>query len=88
MNVSLTPELEAYVETKVESGRYTSASEVVREALRLLEETEASRAEQLAEFNRELAARLAALDSGDRIDAQTIREHFAEKSRTRRKKIA
>ena len=88
MNVSLTPELEAYVETKVESGRYTSASEVVREALRLLEETEASRAEQLAEFNRELAIRLAALDRGDRIDAQTIRERFAEKSRTRRKKIA
>jgi Arc/MetJ-type ribon-helix-helix transcriptional regulator len=61
---------------------------VVREALRLLEETEASRAEQLAEFNRELAARLAALDRGDRIDAQTIREHFAERSRNRRKKTA
>jgi antitoxin ParD1/3/4 len=38
MNVSLTPELEKFVGTKVESGRYNSASEVVREALRLLEE--------------------------------------------------
>ncbi len=38
MNVSLTPELEALVDKKVKSGRYTSASEVVREALRLLEE--------------------------------------------------
>ena len=37
MNVSLTPELEKFVAAKVESGRYTSASEVVREALRLLE---------------------------------------------------
>ncbi len=38
MNVSLTPELDQFVVTKVASGRYTSGSEVVREALRLLEE--------------------------------------------------
>lgn len=38
MNVSLTPELEQYVYAKVKSGRYLSASEVVQEALRLLEE--------------------------------------------------
>lgn len=44
MNVSLTPELERFVQEKVHSGRYTSASEVVREALRLLEEHEKVRA--------------------------------------------
>lgn len=38
MNVSLTPELENLIHEKVRSGRYLSASEVVREALRLLEE--------------------------------------------------
>ena len=38
MNVSLTPELEQYIRTKVDSGRYLTASEVVREALRLLEQ--------------------------------------------------
>ena len=38
MNVSLTPELEQYIRAKVDSGRYLSASEVVREALRLLEQ--------------------------------------------------
>lgn len=37
MNISLTPKLEQFIRTKVESGRYLSASEVVREALRLLE---------------------------------------------------
>lgn len=37
MNVSLTPELERIVETKVKDGLYNSASEVVREALRLLQ---------------------------------------------------
>ncbi len=36
MNVSLTTELEKFVSAKVDSGRYNSASEVVREALRLL----------------------------------------------------
>lgn len=41
MNVSLTPELETFVETAVKSGRYASASEAVREGLRLLEEREA-----------------------------------------------
>ncbi|MEL6445865.1 MAG: type II toxin-antitoxin system ParD family antitoxin [Bacteroidota bacterium] len=38
MNVSLTPQLEALVKAKVETGLYNSASEVVREALRLLDE--------------------------------------------------
>jgi antitoxin ParD1/3/4 len=38
MNVSLTPELEQFVADKVATGRFTSASEVVRSALRTLEE--------------------------------------------------
>ena len=36
MNVSLTPELEKFIRKKVSSGLYNNASEVVREALRLL----------------------------------------------------
>lgn len=46
MNVSLTPELERVVNDKVESGMYQTASEVVREALRLLKERDDAR-EQL-----------------------------------------
>src|SRR5205085_11483455 len=38
MNVSLTPELEKFVQSRVASGRYQTASEVIREGLRLLEE--------------------------------------------------
>jgi antitoxin ParD1/3/4 len=38
MNVSLTPELEKFVDSKVESGLYNNASEVIREGLRLLKE--------------------------------------------------
>ena len=47
MNVSLTPDLEALIREKVESGRYTSSSEVLREALRLLEQRDREREERL-----------------------------------------
>jgi antitoxin ParD1/3/4 len=40
MNVSLTPELEKFITEKLESGRYSSAEEVIREGLRLLREHE------------------------------------------------
>ena len=42
MNVSLTPELERLVNAKIESGLYQTASEVVREALRLLQQRDES----------------------------------------------
>ena len=42
-NVSLTPELEAFIDERVALGRYRSASEVVRAGLRLLEDMEGSR---------------------------------------------
>jgi antitoxin ParD1/3/4 len=73
MNVSLTPELEEFVSTKVRSGRYNSASEVVREALRLLEEHDSARAAQLSEFNQELGRRLAALDRGEVVEPALAR---------------
>ncbi len=46
ISISLTPELLGLVKAKVESGRYTSASEVVREALRLLERADQREADQ------------------------------------------
>lgn len=48
LNVSLTPELEEYIASKVESGNYTSASEVVREGLRLLQAAEETKAQWAA----------------------------------------
>lgn len=43
MNVSVTPELEQFVQDLVASGRYHSASEVFRDGLRLLEQAERRR---------------------------------------------
>jgi len=51
VNVSLTPELEALIRQKVESGRYNNASEVVRDALRQLE----AREQRLTELRAALA---------------------------------
>ena len=85
MNVSLTPELEEFVSTKVQTGRYNSASEVVREALRLLEEHDLARTTQLAEFNRELGRRLAGLDRGEVVDPAAARARLQRKSGQRRK---
>jgi antitoxin ParD1/3/4 len=88
MNVSLTPELDEFVAAKVASGRYTSASEVVREALRLLEEYDRTRTAQIAAFNRELAERLTSLDRGGRVQPETARKRLRQKSAARRKLIA
>lgn len=88
MNVSLTPELEQFVQAKVQSGRYNSASEVVREALRLLEEHEQARAAQLTEFNKELGRRLASLDRGESVPSSKVRARLQRKSEERRKRRA
>ena len=57
-NVNLTDELDSFVLSRVENGRYENASEVVRAALRMLEREE-------REYEAKLAALRAAIDEGD-----------------------
>ena len=47
MNVSLTPELDKFVAAKVESGEYATASEVIRDGLRMLRAAEEARQAKL-----------------------------------------
>lgn len=54
MNVNLTPQLEELVRAKVDSGMYSSASEVVREALRLMDEQDRLRQVKLDELRRDV----------------------------------
>ena len=65
MNVSLTPQLERYVKQKVSGGMYNSVSEVMREALRLLEERDALREMKLKALREDLQAGLDELDRGE-----------------------
>jgi len=60
MNVSLTPELEQLINDRVRSGLYQTASEVVREALRLLKQ----RDEDHAALRSDVRAGLLQLDQG------------------------
>ena len=73
MNVSLTDELANFVKAKVSAGRYTSSSEVVREALRLMEKVEQREAEKLS-FLRQ--AWREGIDSGDagELDFSTLKQ--------------
>ena len=88
MNVSLTAELDQFVAAKVSSGRYTSASEVVREALRLLEERDQTREAQLAAFNQELGDRLKVLDRGEHTKPEAVRKRLEHRSRERKQRRA
>jgi antitoxin ParD1/3/4 len=80
MNVSLTKELEQLVNDKVKSGRYLSASEVVREALRLLEERDRVREARLQDLRRDIQR---GLDSGQPVDGDSVFERLRAKNRAR-----
>ena len=54
LNINLTPQLEELVRQRVASGRYNSASEVVREALRLLERQDELRTLKLEQLRRDI----------------------------------
>ncbi len=62
MNVSLTPELAAFVHMHVQSGMYHSASEVVREGLRLLQQRQQDRQMRLDELRKEITTGLEELE--------------------------
>jgi len=64
MNVSLPPELEARVRQRVETGMYGSASEVIREALRLFEAYEEVRSAKLESLRADIARGLDDVKSG------------------------
>lgn len=75
MNVSLTPELEQFVQEKVKSGRYLSASEVVREALRLLEDRDRIQQIKLETLRKEIRVGVEQIERGEVVDGDAV---FAE----------
>ena len=73
MKVSLTPQLERRIAEKVESGLYASASEVVREGLRLLFETDALQDRQLTQLRADIQAGLDQAERGELLDGAASR---------------
>mgnify|MGYP001281049172 FL=1 len=86
MNVSLTPELEQLVNQKVSSGLYQTASEVVREGLRLLIE----RDQRTESLRRDMRAGFAAVARGEYTDYDgTTIQRLADRVKSRgRKRLA
>ena len=82
MNVNLSPQLEDMVRQKVASGLYTSASEVVREALRMMEAQDQLRAAKLEQLRQDIRE---GLDSGEPTpwDAEEIKREGRQRRSAR-----
>ncbi|HEX4125747.1 MAG TPA: type II toxin-antitoxin system ParD family antitoxin [Tepidisphaeraceae bacterium] len=72
LNVSLTPELNRFVQERVSNGRYQTASEVVREGLRLLEQQERENKLVLKSLRAKLAKSAAQAERGELLDPEDI----------------
>ena len=76
MNVSLTPKLEKWVQSKVSSGNYNSSSEVVREALQIMAEYEQERRNRIQRLKSDV---LVDLDQAKRGEVGKLDEAELEK---------
>jgi len=85
MNVSLTKELEEFVRRKVESGRYSSATEVISAGFRLLEREDEFRGTRLAAIRARVEEGIAQAVRGELGDGEEavarVRERAAAKRR-------
>jgi antitoxin ParD1/3/4 len=82
LNVSLTPELDRFVQQRVATGRYQTASEVVREGLRLLEHQERDREMAFAALKTKLKRGSDQADQGKFVDPdETLKKIAALKRR-------
>lgn len=81
MSLSVTPEIERLVHAKVASGTYSSASEVVGEALRLLDARDQMREQRLAELKRRIAIGVEEAERGDTVDADEFFDRLLQENR-------
>lgn len=79
MDISLTPYFEKVVKQKLDSGLYNSVSEVIHEALQLLDERDYLQTRRLEALRNDIAAGIEQADKGDLIDGQTVFEELRQK---------
>jgi antitoxin ParD1/3/4 len=87
MNVSLGQKWDQFVASKVESGDFQTASEVIREGLRLLEKEELLKkisVASLPELEAKLLKAAASLDAGKGVDGEEVFKRLRQRSKTRR----
>lgn len=81
LTVALPEALEAFVRQRVASGRFASASEVVQQALALLEQREREREVALDEIRREIQLGIDQAEAGQLRDGETVFAEIREKLR-------
>lgn len=72
MDFTLDPEFESFIHRKMETGRYDSASDVVRDAFRLMDERDRLQALRKDEMRRQIADGMASLRAGKHVDGDTF----------------
>ena len=90
MNINLDPQWMEFIDKRLKSGRYLSASEVVREGLRLLHEKEQLQELRLEQLRREVGRGIASLDQGDcqELDEQGMKAYLDGVNRRGRERLA
>jgi antitoxin ParD1/3/4 len=92
VNISLTPKLDAFLQSRVSSGRYQTASEVVREALRMLERVEKEREQAFHQLKAKLERGAGQAERGELLDGDEVfdelRQLIEERRRARQKAAA
>lgn len=79
MNISLTPELEKYIQDKVNSGLYTSVSEVIRESLRLMNTYDDLQKHRIEQLNQSIETGLLQLQAGKKVPAKEAYQRLKKK---------
>jgi antitoxin ParD1/3/4 len=87
MNVSLTPELNQFIADKVKGGFYSSASEVIREGLRMLRQYDELQRIKLQQLRADIEKGIASLDSGKGkpLDIEAIKAEGRKRRRAAKK---
>jgi antitoxin ParD1/3/4 len=85
VNISLTPELDAFLQSRVKSGRYQTTSEVVREALRLLQRQEQEREAAVHQLKAKLERGAGQAERGELIEGDEVFDELREMIEERRR---
>ncbi|QKQ74249.1 type II toxin-antitoxin system ParD family antitoxin [Nostoc sp. TCL240-02] len=72
MSISLTPDQERFIQTKLQAGKYRSAEEALEIALRLLDEYDRADAEWVEDVREKIDAAILASDKTPPIDGETF----------------
>jgi antitoxin ParD1/3/4 len=85
MSISLTPELEEFIQNQIASGKYSSTEEVIIAGIKLLKERERIYKGRFEELKREIMVGVEELEGGERLDGREVIEKLRQRNQAMRK---